>query len=581
LGDAVALPFRIGNATVEDVPSTFSQFYTNLAGWLGVSTEPLTGIRTIPIPHARISDATWVYKQLQTQAHTFPSSLKLLILDVATEDRSDMPHYNVFIGLSAAFSDIFELCADVRIVMLISRPIADGDVVKGILDRLVEGGRVSLIFDSGAVLGRLPPESHLAEATYRTAIENAKTNPIDILKSKLVRRIGHYQIDKRELCLRYYYDGTGSEYQIDDLFVSIFDKLTGPAPDLLISHSRNEAWLDTAVASLALKRNIAWLKWSDSEPRVTIFKNPLLVVPMVDSGRTLAGILKEVSSPNGAKPRVLSVLSTGGDRPEHGTTYISSDGVSAEVRYLLRVPQIHYSQKDCPLCSAGIPRRTPSTVDYGVFSSDEFWHMVFEAGIKLEDDVPVSRREPLGYVPDFPVVVLKNGPLIASRIATIIDTEFQAVPPNIVIICPAYEKGSEALSDCLKRLVGYDVVRVERPILDVFLNTPLQSSTVDSALSLVPPSQASALERLRALQEHSRTTALGAESRVVLLDEFSATGSTRRALMRLAEYYEFRVLGFFSLAVFHELEPDNLRTVALYDLDYEIAGGTEPGLTPS
>jgi hypothetical protein len=166
-------------------------------------------------------------------------------------------------------------------------------------------------------------------------------------------------------------------------------------------------------------------------------------------------------------------------------------------------------------------------------------------------------------VPRFPELVEEHGAWLASKFRVVIQTADDVLPSDLVVVCPA-EKGSKAFTEFLRAVFGVTVIRVPRPVLDVF------NSKKSSWRRL--------LDRfVRARPDwHIRISSVHS-GRIVLMDEFNASGGTRQQLTDFAHHFGQEVYCYFSIADWNPSGPwlGGAPTYALYD--FQALGETPSG----
>ena len=160
----------------------------------------------------------------------------------------------------------------------------------------------------------------------------------------------------------------------------------------------------------------------------------------------------------------------------------------------------------------------------------DFWDMVEEAGWKIEENVP-QYRSSLGWVPNLPVLVERNGPWLSTKVRALIGMLPAGYPEDLVIICPR-EAGSIVLGELLKIfLEKVTIVFVPRSVIDL------------CRVSDRPDLSQFELQRP---DWFAQLSTLACED-VAIIDEFNASGGTRQGLTRLLNVFLKRASCYLSI----------------------------------
>jgi hypothetical protein len=453
--------------------------------------------------------------------------------------------------------------------------LADGDLVSPTLRRAAQNQRLRVLFGSGTCWGAYF-ETHrpnLSQVSKWTA--EAKTDSRDLLKNKVIRRVGRYKLRGQDEILVHYLDGRRAFSEIYDIVFDLLSRCDDRGWKRILFDSRLSAWFEGPVEAALQARGLTTISASvtNKTRRQDICSaETLLMLPIVRSGRTVRKLLGKPTSQS--LPEIWSLLSTAGGTERDGRRSIAKtkDGVPIWVNYALRV-----SSPNERILRAWTDTQTkpadPLTEDLAKpFSAMAMWGMTLEAGIAPEKPVP-KHREPLGYVPDFGRIAVLNGPFIAEKVQASLSRQFGGVLSNqLVFLCPA-EPNARDLATCLRDLAGHDTIHVSRELID-----PLTSIDGEAAVSHVLQSQQShpayreTFAQLKALAELCRELDQNERPQIVLIDEFSYSNSTIRGLYNLATAYGLRVLCSVCLGHFGDNKPDTspVAHLALYHLNYNV-----------
>jgi hypothetical protein len=562
------LAFRIGDATASILPERYLQFYERLGClFTGSPVCTIVGrerITTSPIPQAEVKEDNLIYELAISGISAIAPGVTLLIADLANPPRDHFPNFNLIQSLSSALSNSWwSANSDRRAVVLLPRPLSTKDRVYELVRSNIDAGRLILIDNEGDVHGKLPV-GLLNRAEYQSALKVVQDDALTLLKQKMIRRVGYFRhrsgVDG--YATKYFYDGRLCENEIVRLLQA--EHAQSPVEQILV-HAPVSSWLNSAAEAIGYHLDIEVIDLSDKETalaqgQLQLHKKPLVLSPLIDSGRTIARLHSALlgAKPD-CEPKYLAILST--KRERDGRRLVEGTEPEVFVKYFLPVTQVYYSSARSPQCMA---EHQGSQFDIDAepvkLTSYVFWDMVDEKGFKEEDDVPKHWRSSLGLVPRFPEVMQANGPLLAYKIDQLLRRAPGGLPVDPVLICPE-EKGAIEVTDCVKSMFDYDVVRVPREVID---NRILNASP-DEIRSFVSEHHNDA-EWLLAL----RTAGRGDATRGILIDEFAATGGTFERLERLCDAAGLKVEHRFALIDF-KLGRSRSTDLSLYEIPL---GGT-------
>lgn len=411
---------------------------------------------------------------------------------------------------------------------------------------------MTILADDGCCQPSAHCPSDFSPEQYRLRLALARGNPLELLKRKMIRRPGHFM--RRDAsgqivyCVRYFFDGSLCDKEVPQLiWEHLVDQYGGQKLPPVLYHAPRSAWLAKAIISLSLDKNLAIRDLEGlSEQNPAEFGGldnelpPLLLVDLVDTGQTLAALLNMVSDLHVfLKPRVLSVLATNPSDSIARTRTIQVGSDLFEVSYLLEVKQRVFPKGRCSMCKLGIPEAKPQAEgDYYMLTTYNQWDMAIPYGTKREDDVPAYRRaSALAAVLKYPQIIEDNGAWLAYKIRQRLD--FESLPADAIVVCPADEPGSQVLTDYLRLVLRAAVVRIPRDVI----NSCVEGSDLQQAAAKW---EASRPEWFRLL-----TTATDAE--VIVMDEFNVSGNTFIGIRNLLLHLRKRVMCFFPL---NDLNPE-------------------------
>lgn len=553
---AVVLPIRLGQKAAEPVNEDFRSLYASVAGAFSREGDASVESSITTIPISRESDLTDLAPSIR--ARIAQAGPNVIIIDLANSARQVLPPYSIVNGIvqiCQAGSEPTPL--QYQLIFLVVSRLWSEDPPMAILGPLIETGRASIITDGGEVTGNRP--SSFNPSAYATALQRARKTPLWLLKHKLVRRHGHFKRHRsggHDHCVKYFFDGSHCKTEIAQLLVR---ELTAHAQHTqVLANATDSIWLLEPVEAAAIKMNLAFAIVNadvpDSSSEVVVADNPVLVVPLCDTGESLRKIIRLLILLNpDCQPRVIAVMSTEGQTIEQGRRVIEVDGKQHVVSYLLKVDQPRFLRGTCRQCRIDIPETLLfNDADTTHYAPHAMWSMILEAGLKAEDDVPDSRPS-LGLVPNFPQIIANNGPDLACRMHELLTRMVGNLPRDPIIVCPD-ERGAKALATALTSLFKYTVIHVPR-------------SAIRNGFAAINDTGNATTDWMIQL---TSLRARGDNTELIVFDEFNASGGTREGLKRLADLFELGVRCYFSLFDFNPDHKAHLDTEvhSLYSIDW-------------
>jgi len=388
------------------------------------------------------------------------------------------------------------------------------------------------------------------------AVRAVREDRVERFRSKLVVRRGWFEHetddDTREF-VRKHFDGSLCSVEIQQLLEEFIDQAENPF-DVVVYDSPLSEWVVGPIEGAATSRRLAIARPEDAalvSREIAGAKGSglavLLVVPMVDSGTTLQGLMSAMESePDVTSIRALAILSTRGTREELGERALvdAAGDCAGTVAYMLRVEQqrVCETDPDCDPVQLGVNPDDRRRENGAGLTTCEFWDLVSCAGLKPEDDVP-RWREPSGYVPDFDRMLEQYGSWLVMKLAIAVRADVRLLSQDTLYVAPAGESASTELGRLLRLVAGAQVVYIPRPVIDFLVGQP------DVRLDEIRERFGNPSPWLLHLQS-------SLTDQVVVFDEFVATGSTIRALMRLLTAFGFTVV---CIATLTDFAPDVVR----------------------
>lgn len=433
---------------------------------------------------------------------------------------------------------------------------------------LIDRGQCSLVFDNGSVLGA-PPASPLSVESYSHAARRARHTPLWLLQNKIVRNHGHFKRKRNGAhshCIHYFFDGARCTVELAELLA---EKVRGiPREEhasTIICNLSDSEWLHGAARAAANHLNYELHFVDPNQPvpndQYELPRSPVVVLSVCDTGSTMSQIIQFLKSLNAdSDPKVLAVISTEGEKPENSRRIVRIGDEQYDVEYLLRVARQKFAPGECDLCKVGIPPFDGLTGQSGAIPTFAMWNMIFEAGLRVEVDVP--DRQSLGLVPNFLAIVENNGPYLATKIHKTLTSLKGGLPRDPIIICPD-ESGARKLADALVHLFKFTVIRIPRAIIKL-------------------PESANDAEHQNSewFVQLNSLRARGDATELIVLDEFNALGGTRKGLKAIANRFDLGVRCYLSLCDFNPglSSSSEAQVHSLYAIDW--LGSNAPILVP-
>ena len=461
---------------------------------------------------------------------------ELIVADLATR-QNGMLRGGILIHLARAIQTALKEVAGARIVVILPELPPIEDLFRVALNSYTENCRVVLVGANGDAVGA-PPS--FKPKNFFNHFARLSEDPLARFKSKLVRRLGHYKIRldrQHRYCRRFFYDGGYCTSELVLLFGQHIRRLYSSAiPGPVLWEPPVSRWLEDALIVFDNEGQYEQLDVStfasESVPQYT-GNLPLLIVPAVYSGRSLEQLLVRIARRHpGLTVNVLAILSSLDDHRSRSSTFEAA-GRSWPFSHLVKVEQEEFGLGKCEMCKLAIPESKPARAErFAMLTSYDFWQLVKKSGWKMEEDVP-SHRESLGMVPRFPELIDDNGPWLASKFMLVLESHFGTPPLDLVIICPD-EKGSRSFTDFLQHVFNVTVVRVPRPVLKSFGKDKRQRPQWRKRYQRAKPDWYVQMSSIR-------------RGAIILLDEFNASGGTRRQLSALVRAFDLDVGCYFSI----------------------------------
>lgn len=556
------VPFRLACGSSEPLLECERDFYGHVASAL--VGEPVQFIQCHPIPSVVITTDTLnhrpteLYGLFHDALRALAQDAEVILVDVdiaADAVVRGAVSFHVACAILAVVKEVLVKATTTQLLVVLFRQFPEeGNAFFDVLARPLEDGRLILISDAADVLPEGLDLPHFHADQYRLQLSEIRRRPIELMRLKMICQPGHFKRDRhatRPSCVRYFYDGRFCSSEIRSLLTGYLrDQYMDSQKPLVLSHCTLSDWLLGPLNLWATEQDLLCFSIHEflAQERTSVGAvKPMLVVPLVDTCQTIVRVLDQLAERAGIRDiNVVSILSTKGASEAHGVRQLPG---GHEFRYFLHVPQARFSPEEspCPMCRLELPFTREGVEECLQVTTFDFWEMVAEKGIKDEQNVP-SNRLSLGKVPDFPAIIADNGAWLAKKISELLVDTSQRRLRDTVIVCPD-QTGAQLLSEYLRVVSGVTVIRIP----DDVVTSLRENADVDELSSTWE----------RQLPEWYLQLRTAAASEVVLMDEFSVSSGTRRALERLVRHCHKKVLCHFSLADFCPTESEALEAVPL------------------
>lgn len=484
----------------------------------------------------------------------FPEDADRILIDMGGPEEKDVTRPSALMGVVLAVDTLRQRNPQAAVTILLPFEISPDDVVLPSLKRLVAHPAVRVITNEGTVSGSYFESIDGADgqigAQVRTWAADARVDPLDGLRGKLIRRVGQYQLPGNEAIIRRLYDGSRAFGEIYELATRRLQDFAATGGGSVAYDVRHSHWFRGPIEAALRDVRLLADSWSLEDPTdvIRLGETGLLLLPIIRTGTSLGKLIAPILDGKRTTPRIWSLLSTQGAVPRDGTRRISIAGTRqrfVQAEYSLFVdagdsaPDIAFWQ------TAPIESLSPATEPPGeMLSADSMWGMIFQAGLTVETPVPKHRKS-IGFTPDFGEIAEDNGPFIASKVEGLLENVFAGdLPPSIGFLCPD-EPNAKKVAESLRNLAGHDTIFVGRNLID--WKSADGGRLHATALKRVERELAIVREKLSAWRDLVRRVSESERPQIVLLDEFNLTGRTFRGLHKLAAEFDLPVLCTMSL----------------------------------
>lgn len=565
------IPFQFEVAAPESISENLWNFYLYTAKTVFEEECEISFPKeriNLSVSHHEVKlEDSITYIKIREYAETWIGEVDYIIVDIIEHIRGILPGKQYLHLATALISFLSGPSPDKLKSILILAPQLppEEESFRSILKPYIDSGQIIMIDNSGNLLTcgdyptRFSSDSHIMKRL------EAYENPIDLLQVKMIKRLGHFKkpsFGNVNECMRVYFDGTECDKELSQLIGKYVQDTYGEdSKPIILYHSPISDWLKEPIFAFSTSLGTESISVDEfvekkGELHSDLSIPPLLILPLIDTGKTLLEVYKRLKKIGKTpSPKILAILSTQGEKNKTYTIKIKAEDVILDIFYLLKVNKTIYKKEHCPLCRYNIPFSDYTRDDFVMFTAYDMWEMANEAGWIKEKDVPFVRK---GYklVPYFAEMSRQNGAWLACKVRdrlTYSLLDFPAEP--ITVVCPD-EEGANALASFLRVMRGFTLIQVPKEALDA-----CRPNRIDSK-KIVNEWEKQAETWFLRLKSVSPTQG------IIILEEFSASGNTRRALYRLVELCRKEILCHFSLVNFNPKEP-NFKEVPSYSL-YEF-----------
>lgn len=457
------------------------------------------------------------------------------------------------------------------IILLRARP-KEEDIIWSSLSDFFKEKKALIIDDEGLIRGHDKFKDLINRDEYKAQLLRARNTPIDLLELKLIRRLGHIRISSREqesYCVRHFFDGSECKDEIAQLIRDyIKESYEVNKKPIILYTDPNANWLRDVVLTLqdcafASPRNVDDFLADVQDRPDEINVSPLMIMPVIDTAKTLASILRDWSAAGLPKPKILAIISTRGTQERNGIWKPKFDDEDYEVYYLLRRERERYTIQ-CPMCRLEIPQQTDGRADkYLSLTSYDFWDMVGSKQCFPEKGLekPSHRTQSLQVVPPIQEMVHENGPWLAKKSINLLESRLDKCRLKGIPIVHLEESGARPLPLYLREMLGSTLIALPNWVRNEISNDPSKVGKIFLRLRQENPGCAQQLDSVNPDQP------------VLCLEEFSVSGGTRKAIITLLHHLGRTVLAHLCVLSF---EPPHRRLEAgnsfcLYEIELSEA----------
>ncbi|MBI5674422.1 MAG: hypothetical protein HZC48_01175 [Nitrospirae bacterium] len=556
------IPFNFGAAISERLSNDLVQFYKWLAGV--VMQEdcelylPSDGSHDITLAlnlYEYEEEVSVTFQKIFERFQVWDSNVDVAVFD-KTLSADSVVSGPVDVQIAAAIDAlIYKAEKPTLYILLVPELPPEGEMIHRMLEKRIAEGKVVFIDNDGNYLAEKSLSIDLGQ--YKIKKADVSNNSLDLLQIKMIRRLGHFKKENQigKHCVRYFYDGTHCEKELVTLILEYIDKEYQTQVPLILYYKQFSDWLKNPAIAVAQKIGAECININDflgntAKIQCNYSVAPLILFPLIDTGNTCELILNEWKKKGFPKPNVLTVLTTRG--VGHNSLFQANGAYDEhKIRYFLQIERQTYIDK-CPMCQLEIPGSKFDHEDYAMLTTYDIWEMADKAGWAEEKDVPAYRTG-LGLIPDFEKMILQNGAWLARKITERLISHSKNYPAQpLLLVCPD-EKGANALADYLGVIKGMSIIHIPKGVIN-------SSKSDDDIAGL-----------LKKCEQDTWCMQLSSASKlqpVVIVEEFCASGKTRRILSKILRHKGLEVLCHFAVFNFDQTnDPTDIDSYVLYELN--------------
>ncbi len=531
----VAVPINIGfrrELTNSEQANHFERFYEFLTSLIGSNHSGGRGTVLHPIlvskSHINFSDS------INTLIREEVTQTNLVFLDFLSYNNNIYPSYAIISGCGKWLTTASK---ETMLVILLETYISD-DIILDAMDEWIDSSRIVIVDANGQVYGNHNNKINIDKNSFNTLVRKLKPSTVETLKRRIVRRIGHH-VQRRNggviQCNDFYFDGRyASELLVDAIVEQHAGAWVAGSYSAVVSVAPEGHWIHNIGAIVSEEFGLAHLTFNKPENSINssaeMFKSPLFLFPMCDSGETIAEVVTKIQQDGHlVVSNILAIFSVGGASEFLGQrSIVLPSKIEINVDYIVRVEQKRRVPGQCRYCRANVPNyyeTHPNSA--GRIDPVSFWSMVMNAGVKLEKDVPSYRRPSLGYIPDFSNIASENSSFIGSNIIALLESSPGKLPAEPVVVCPD-EEGAKALARTVSAIARYSMICIPREIIRKAEDEKLDRQQIIEI-------RESGDNWCRQLVELSQRRI---KAQPIILDEFNVSGNTITGLRNVLANFD-------------------------------------------
>lgn len=461
------------------------------------------------------------------------SKLDLLIIDVSANQYEDLPDtlmYHVMSGVATSAAD-----RGIQIDQIVLLYPQHGPRVDAPFLQLLRNYQYHVISQQNTFLH---PKDASEDSTSDAFVEYpeppfwhksissrvARLGTPEELKARLIQRIGHFErIDcDPPMCSKYFWDGSRATGLIADMLVDKAGNVGVFSPDVIAYYAPLSHWIEETAMLVASKLNVSEIINVEHMPKEQDYsgKSVLLIVDLVHHGHSCSEAI-DILSKHGMEVgrSILSVMleiKSAGLIEYHDKEY--------RIKHLLKVNIDESLQADCEQCSWGLQPVSPRQEESRFIGPYDMWQHVFNSYPWVgESDKPKPTSGRMGFerTPDLQRAINTHGKWFALKFFGLLEGAEQST--NVTLIGPD-EPGTKLLASRIKSLSTGTITTVLLPRRAI----ERVAGSQDVERKILKPARREQNHWVRRLDHLSRVN-----ERVILIDEFNASGHTALALVKL------------------------------------------------